>query len=105
MAQNAPEHRAGLSLTTGERIHILRVRAHLTKRELALAARTSNSSMGRYEADEIPAPSDVLGRIAMKLDTTSDYLLGLTEDPTVPDPDSPSRVWVNGEVHRHPVAA
>jgi len=84
-----------LRLGTGERIRILREIAHLSRAELAEWCRISVKSLSRYERGELVPPGDKLGLLATRLETTTDYLLGLTDDPDVHDPDPTSRVWLN----------
>jgi transcriptional regulator with XRE-family HTH domain len=66
-------------LTTGERIQIWRRRHELIQKELASDVGISAKQLGRYEADISPVPSDILGRIAVRLGVSADYLLGLAE--------------------------
>jgi len=83
--------------SAGERIHRLRRRKGMSQGTLAGLAGISVSALSKYERDERDPQGHVLGYIAIALRTTTDYLLGLTDDPRVPDPgpDSTSRVWLN----------
>jgi transcriptional regulator with XRE-family HTH domain len=98
MAQTTTQAPAVFRLTTGERIRVLRGRRPLTRPALAAEAHVSLKSLGRYERDEIDPQSTVLRRIAIALDTTTDYLVGLTEDPTAPSRNA-------GVAQSHAVAA
>jgi transcriptional regulator with XRE-family HTH domain len=89
---DAPAHGG---LTLGERLRILRDRQHITRLELAHLAGMSSRTIGRYERDEKEPVAHKLGRLALALNTTTDYLVGLRDDPVVPPPDSETRVWLN----------
>ncbi len=65
----------------GERIRRLRLARDLRVEELAARADLSVAQVYRLQNDERPNVSAVvLARIAGALDTTLDYLLGLTND-------------------------
>lgn len=80
-----------VKLTPGERIRLWRTRQGLSSRQLAADVGVSAKSIGRYEADQIPPPSDVLGRIAVRLGISTDYILGLKEASRVKLPGNPPR--------------
>jgi transcriptional regulator with XRE-family HTH domain len=84
-----------IRLSPGERLKILRGRARVNRPQLAEWAQVSRSALSRYEADQGALPLDKAARIAATLGTTTDYLAGLTDDPDPPDPDEPTRVWLN----------
>lgn len=70
-------------MTLGERIHLLRRRLGWTQRELALTANIHANNLARIERSEIPDPGgQSVARLARALETSTDYLLGLTDDPT-----------------------
>jgi transcriptional regulator with XRE-family HTH domain len=89
----APAHGG---LTPGERITLRRSRVGLTREQLGAEAGVSAKTIGRYERDEKEPTASTLGRLALALLTTTDYLVGLRDDPEVPAPDSTTRVWFNG---------
>jgi transcriptional regulator with XRE-family HTH domain len=74
-----PPGKGTAMLTTGERIQVWRRRHELRQKELAQDVGISAKQLGRYEADISPVPSDILGRIAVRLGVSADYLLGLAE--------------------------
>lgn len=79
----------------GERLRLRRERLRMTRPVLASRIGMSKRQVARYERDEIAPPADVMGMLALVLETTTDYLIGLSDDPYVPDPDSPTRAWSN----------
>jgi transcriptional regulator with XRE-family HTH domain len=89
---DAPAHGG---LTLGERLRLQRERRDLSRFDLGRMAGMSSRTIGRYERDEKEPVAHVLGRMALALNTTADYLIGLRDDPTVPPPDSITRVWLN----------
>lgn len=73
----------------GERIHQLRRAKHLTQEELAAAAEVDQSRISDYERSKENPTAPTLEKLAKALDTSVDYLLGLTDDPTSPSSSSP----------------
>jgi hypothetical protein len=75
-----------LTFTTGERIEWLMGRRGRKPGELRLAIETAAgrkmASWLRYRTDERPIPDWVLRYLADELRTTTDFLLGRTDDPT-----------------------
>ena len=68
----------------GERIHLLRRRLGWTQRALAQAAALHSNTLARIERAEVPDPGGkLIARLAVALETSTDYLLGLTEDATI----------------------
>lgn len=65
----------------GERIRKARNEAHLTQEELAEKIDVGLIQINRYENGKNQPTADVLMRIASTLNVSSDYLLGLTDDP------------------------
>lgn len=65
-----------------ERINLLMNQYHLTQKQLADKAKVTEAAMSYYVKGERTPRSDVLGRIAKALDTTTDYLLGNSNDLT-----------------------
>ena len=69
-------------MKTGERIHLLRRRHNWSQRELADLAGLNSNTLARMERSDIADPGgQVLARLARTMETTTDYLLGLTDDP------------------------
>lgn len=66
----------------GKRLKTNRERAGHTQESLAEQIMISPRNITRYENGESEPGADVLGRIASALNVSSDYLLGLTDDPT-----------------------
>lgn len=66
----------------GERLKQLRESLGLSQRELARLVGISPPNISRYESGKITPTEDVIRQIAEKLSVSTDYLLGLTDDPT-----------------------
>jgi transcriptional regulator with XRE-family HTH domain len=65
----------------GERVLLLRRRHGLTQQALGGAARLNANTIARLERGEVHTlKGDAVARIAQTLHTTTDYLLGLSED-------------------------
>jgi len=66
----------------GKRIKALRADRGMSQKDLAKMISTAQSHLSEIESDHVPRVSGYLvGRIALSLGTTSDYLLLLTDDP------------------------
>ena len=65
----------------GKRIVHLRELKGWSQREIALRVKLNVSVMNRIESGERPVKDQELADIARALDTTSDYLLGITDNP------------------------
>ena len=65
----------------GKRIVHLRELKGWSQREIALRVKLNASVMNRIESGERPVKDQELADIARALDTTSDYLLGITDNP------------------------
>ena len=77
--------------TPGKRIRALRHDLGMSQQELARRIGKSSGYMSMVEADKVPGVSGVvLSRIAEELDTTTDYLLLLTDDPMAPPEMQPN---------------
>lgn len=82
----------GLLDSLGKRIKALRADRGVSQKDLARLVDTAQSHLSEIEADGVPRVSgDLLARIASALNTTTDYLLLLTDDP------QPERTVVVGE--------
>ena len=73
--------------STGRRIKILRNDLGMNQGELARAASAlgvpiSQSALSRWESDETSPPGNMLAAVARALETSTDYLLMMSDDPT-----------------------
>jgi len=66
----------------GDRLKALREASPYTFDEVADKVNISKSSLHRYETDEGDATGSVIGRFAQFYNVSTDYLLGLTDDPS-----------------------
>ena len=72
----------------GDRVRALRQECGLSQAQLATKAELMRAEVCRVEKDARPGMQAVaVGRLAAALDTTSDYLLGLTADPATALPE------------------
>lgn len=67
----------------GLRLRELRTAAKLTQSQLADRTGISRSTLYRYENSQNLPDSDIIIRLAMVLHTTTDYLLGLDDEPKI----------------------
>lgn len=65
----------------GERLKETRDMKGLTQRELASIAGMNEVQLSRYENSKMEPALSTLENLARKLDVSTDYLLGLTNDP------------------------
>src|SRR5579871_1188241 len=65
----------------GNRLRYLRTTKGLTQEELATRLQLGKRQIHRYERELSDPASDVVARLAAALGTSSDYLLGLTDEP------------------------
>ena len=65
----------------GERVLLLRRRAKLSQPELAQQADMSVTTLNRVENAHQSLYMEKIAALAMALETTADYLLGLSDDP------------------------
>ncbi|MCA0754879.1 helix-turn-helix domain-containing protein [Paenibacillus sp. N4] len=70
---------------TGTRIRELRDKLGLFQSDLAEKLAMQRNNISRYEKGVIVPPAEVLAKIASILNTSTDYLLGQTNDPQMPD--------------------
>lgn len=66
----------------GDRLRDIRKSRQLTQEELAKLVGVSGQQIYRYESGENIPNSDVLTRLAQELSVSTDYLLGLVNEPT-----------------------
>ncbi|WP_400164840.1 helix-turn-helix domain-containing protein [Brevibacillus sp. TJ4] len=71
-------------MSLGSRIREIRKLRNLTQKEIASELEMGRSNFGHIENDRVIPSSDDLQKIADILHTTTDYLLGRTDDPTIP---------------------
>ncbi|WP_309119200.1 helix-turn-helix transcriptional regulator [Paenibacillus sp.] len=69
-----------MGTTTGQRIKALRTKYGYTQDAMAERLGMNRANFSNYERDVATPPADTLSKIADLLHTTSDYLLGRTED-------------------------
>lgn len=68
--------------TLGERLLILRRRRGLTQKELAHAADLNTNTVARLEQGNLhDLGGQSVAKLAQALQTTTDFLLGLSDDP------------------------
>jgi len=68
--------------TLGDRIKYLRELKQLTQKDLATKAELTIVQLSRYETNDRKPDPESLRRIVDALDTSGDYLLGRTQDPS-----------------------
>lgn len=67
----------------GDRLRTLREAANLTQEELAIEIDSSEPQILRYEKNQNEPRADVLVRLAQFFSVSADYLLGLTDNPSI----------------------
>ncbi len=72
-----------------DRIYELRKAQGMTQGQLAEKCGITQNQISRYERGAITPLADVLATIAAALDTSADYLLGLTDAPTPGEKPAP----------------
>ena len=71
-----------MSMTIGERIAARRKEMHMTLKERGDAIGVECSAVSKYEKGRVPnIPPKRIEAIAHALDTTADYLIGLSDNP------------------------
>lgn len=68
----------------GNRLKQTRITRGLTQQDLAERSNIALRNLTRYENDASDPGGDVLLQLARALETSVDYLVGLTDDPTPP---------------------
>src|SRR5579859_7122126 len=66
----------------GERLKLLRISRGYTHQKLAERVDLGMKQIWRYETGENDASGDVLARFAREFNVSTDYLVGLTDDPS-----------------------
>jgi transcriptional regulator with XRE-family HTH domain len=67
-------------MTVGDRLKLRRTQLGITQEELAETLGTNHKQIWKYERDRNKPSSDVIIALANALETTSDWILGLSED-------------------------
>ena len=67
-----------------ERIRNMRVDRGLTQKQVAEYLNIKQNTYSQYENGQRQLPVDVLIRLAAYFGVSTDYILGLTDDPTPP---------------------
>ena len=84
-------------MNLGERVHLLRRRVGWTQRELGEAAGINANTIARIERSDVKDPGgQIVARLARALGTTTDYLLGLSEESGVGSEPVPTGVVLVG---------
>lgn len=65
-----------------ERIRNLRIDSNLTQREVACFLHVKQNTYSQYELGVLNYPVDVVIRLALFYKTSTDYLLGMTDEKT-----------------------
>jgi transcriptional regulator with XRE-family HTH domain len=65
----------------GDRLQLLRNRHGISQDDLAARVDVSLRQLQRYESGDNDPAGEIVNRLATVLQTTSDYLLGRTDDP------------------------
>ena len=63
----------------GQRIKELRQEKNLTQKQFADMLNTTQSTVGKYEREELQPNIDAIIKICKTFDVTADYLLGLED--------------------------
>ena len=71
-----------MEMKFAERLKKLREDLGISQRELARRAGISSAMISLYEAGKKSPTIDVLMKLAVVLEVSADYLLGLTDDPS-----------------------
>ena len=69
-------------MSTGERIRMLREAKHLKQGELAEMIGGDGNTISRWERDKLGVGSAYIRKLAQALNTSTDYLMGNTDDPS-----------------------
>ena len=70
-------------MSMGERVRILRKKNGLSQAQLGAKIGAEANTVSRWEKDKIEASHSYVVKLANALNTTTDYLLGRTEDMSV----------------------
>lgn len=84
----------------GDRIRKRRSYLHISQADLANRLNTSQKQVSKYENGVNDPSARVLLILAQELDTTADYLIGLTDDPHRPLRNSDDLTQIEQELIR-----
>lgn len=76
------EVKGNLIIMRGDRLKTIREESNLTQDDLAEMLDVGSLQINRYENGKTIPNADVVAKLALALSISSDYLLGLTDDPT-----------------------
>ena len=68
--------------TIGERIVFLREELDITQTQLAEMVGLTKMTLYKYEKDKCEPRSEIISRLSDALNTTADFLIGRTNDPS-----------------------
>jgi len=77
-----------MTMTLGKRLRERRESFGKTQLDAARELGISNVQLSRYESDDRKPEPELLGRFAEYYRTTTDYLIGRTDDPTMAGSDA-----------------
>ncbi|MBB6674516.1 helix-turn-helix domain-containing protein [Cohnella nanjingensis] len=87
-------------MTLGRRLRERRDQFGRTQLDAARALGISNVQLSRYESDDRKPEPEILSRFAEYYKTTTDYLLGRTDDPTIEvKPSSAFEAFISNPEH------
>jgi len=69
-------------IKTGKTIKELRIGANMSQGELAEKIGAAQSTIAQYEKGSSKMSIEILMHVAQVLESSSDYILGLTDDPS-----------------------
>ena len=70
-------------MPTGDRIKEMREKLRLTQARLGEMTGTDSTTISRWETNKVNVSQKYIGKLASALNTSTDYLLGETDDPTL----------------------
>lgn len=71
-------------MALGERMKLRRTVLNLTQDEVAVKVGKTQKQIWQYESGRAMPNAEALGKLAQALDTSADWLLGLTDDVAIP---------------------
>lgn len=71
----------------GQRIKYIREKLNYSQKRLADALKISNVQLSRYESGDRKPEPEMIANIAEFLGVSTDYLLGITDDPSPKEKD------------------
>lgn len=86
--------------TIGERIVFLREEYDISQKDLANMIQISPTSLSRYENNVYEPKAEILNRLATALNTSSDFLIGLTDFYQKPNYSSSSPIGISADEHK-----